>query len=126
MLEFLVTRTDDCSIEGALRVIRQLFVHPDGYAWTKTGKYATLLHELDYFKEFCQYVRREELANPLIASTAIERLTRARKNVKSKHKKEYAEFQDQDGKRILRQSDIEAFRKSPKARQAIADLKENF
>ena len=122
MLDFLVTRSNDCSIEGALKVVKQLFVRPDGYAWTRPGKYATLLHELDYFKEFCQYTRREELANPLIVSTAIERLTLARRNVKSKHKKEYAQFQDQDGKRILRQTDIEAFRSSPKARQAIADL----
>ena len=124
MLDFLVTRTKVCSIEGALKVVKQLFVRPDGYVWNRTGKYGTLLHELDYFKEFCAYARREGLADPLVVSTAIERITLARKNLKSKHQKEYAAFQVEDGKKVLRQSDITAFRRSPKARKAMADLQD--
>jgi hypothetical protein len=123
MLDFLVTRTDDCSIEGVLKEIRALFAQPDGYVWTRNGKYATVVRDLDYFKEFCAYARREGLANPLIVSTAIERITMARKNAKNRQNEEYAIFQDQDGKRIVRQSDIEAFNRSAQALKAVADLK---
>lgn len=103
--------------------MRELFVQPDGYVWTRKGKYGTLVHEIDYFKEYCAYARREGLANPLIVSTALERLTMARKNAKAEQKKEYAQFQDDDRKHVLLQSTINAFKQSKKAKRALADLK---
>ena len=123
MLDFLLIQAKECTIEGALAEIRELFARPDGYAWTHKGKYATLIKEFDYLKEFCAYARREGLASVLVVSTAIERLTMARQNAKKKQNHESALFQDEDRKLVLLQSDILAFNASPLAKKAMTELK---
>ena len=122
MLDFLLPKSKECSIESVLAEIKQLFMRPDGYVWTRKGKYATLIHDIDCLKEFCMYARREGLASPLVVSNGVERLCLARKNAKKKQKREMAEFQEEDRKLVIGQSDIDAFLAAPLSVKAAKDL----
>ena len=125
MLDFLLPRAKECSIDGVLAEIKQLFVRPDGYVWTRKGKYATLIHDIDCLKEFCTYTRREGLASPLVVSNGVERLSLARQNAKKKQNKEMAEFQEEDRKLVIAQPDIDAFLASPLSVKAYNDLQDS-
>ena len=125
MLDFLVPKAQDESLEGALKATHELFVSPGGYVWTRTGKYSTLVRDIDAFREFCGYARREGLVDAIVATNAEDRLARARKNAKSRSMKESAQFQDKDRQLVVVQADLDAFQESPKAKQALADLEDS-
>ena len=122
MLDFLTPRATDSTLNGAIKVVEELFIQPGGYAWTRKGKYTTLVRDLDYFDEFLGYALRDRLIDERVGTDAKVRVKAARKNAQKRANVEMAAFQDADREIVVVQADINAFHSSERARAARTAL----
>ena len=122
MLDFIVSKSGKTSLETVLASIQTLMQLPDGYFWTRKGKYINICKDIDALSEFTRYARREELITSQTATTALERLKNCRDNAKRRANVEQAEFQDRDGKITVLQKDVDEFRISRRAKEAQTTL----
>ena len=123
MLDVIVGKTGAKTLTEVVRNVKVLVRLPDGHFQRPEVKACTVLKDVDCLNEFLTYVEREELVETDLVVRAKSRLASARANLKRQSNVDTAEFQARDGALTVLQPDIDKFRASPRAREAVAALK---
>ena len=123
MLDVIVGESGAKTLPDVVKNVKVLTrLSPPGYFQRPGVKAATVLKDVDALSEFLTYVEREELVNGELVGRAKARLGSARGNLKRQANIDTAEFQARDGAVTVLQPDIDKFRASAKALEAIAAL----
>ena len=122
MLDVIVSETGAKTLSDVVRNVKVLVRLPDGYFQRCKVKASTVLKDVDTLNEFLTYAQREELVEAGLVDRAKARLASARGNLKRQSNVDKAEFQAQDGSVTVLQPDIDKFRASKRAQEAVLTL----